>query len=95
MSYGYCPRCNAPGKDRERRLDGNDTCENGHVYRSKASLKEPLTDMRLEVACRAFHEARTEQGFTTARWDDLEDRNREQYRAAMRRALQMLAEPRS
>lgn len=41
MSYGYCPHCGAPGKNRERRINGNDTCENGHVYPSKSSLKEP------------------------------------------------------
>ena len=39
--YGYCPHCGAPGKTRERRPNGNDTCENGHVYPSSAALKEP------------------------------------------------------
>jgi hypothetical protein len=32
--YGYCPACGAPGKTRERRPGGNDTCENGHTYPS-------------------------------------------------------------
>lgn len=32
--YGYCPACGAPGKTRERRPNGNDTCENGHTYPS-------------------------------------------------------------
>lgn len=33
--YGYCPVCGASGKMRERRMDGNDTCTNGHTYPSK------------------------------------------------------------
>lgn len=36
--YGYCPACKSPGKSRERRPDGNDTCENGHVYASHSAL---------------------------------------------------------
>lgn len=36
--YGYCPTCKHPGKTRERRPDGNDTCESGHVYPSKLAL---------------------------------------------------------
>lgn len=36
--YGLCPLCGAPGKTRERRLDGNDTCVNGHTYPSKDAL---------------------------------------------------------
>jgi hypothetical protein len=35
---GYCPICLAPGKLRERRIDGNDICENGHEYPSKSVL---------------------------------------------------------
>lgn len=35
--YGYCPHCGSAGKLRERRLNGNDTCENGHVYPSRAA----------------------------------------------------------
>jgi len=41
MSLGFCPLCGAPGKLRERRLNGNDTCENGHVYASRDALTEP------------------------------------------------------
>lgn len=33
--YGYCPRCGAPGEERERRPGGNDHCINGHVYPSR------------------------------------------------------------
>lgn len=35
--YGYCPHCSKPGVARERRADGNDTCESGHVYPSRSS----------------------------------------------------------
>lgn len=37
--YGYCPKCGAPGVMRERRLNGNDTCEKGHVYPSASAVK--------------------------------------------------------
>lgn len=36
--YGYCPVCASPGKMRERRPDGNDTCEQGHKYASASAL---------------------------------------------------------
>ena len=35
---GYCPQCGGVGVQRERRIGGNDTCENGHVYPSHLSL---------------------------------------------------------
>lgn len=34
---GYCPHCGAAGVQREKRPNGNDTCENGHVYPSRAA----------------------------------------------------------
>lgn len=37
-SYGFCPKCGSPCKTRERRIDGNDTCENGCVYPSKTAI---------------------------------------------------------
>lgn len=46
-----------------------------------------MIDTAFEAMCRAFHQVRSKQGFTTAAWGDLEDRNREQYREAMRAAL--------
>lgn len=33
--YGYCPICGAEGVLRERRMNGNDRCENGHIYPSR------------------------------------------------------------
>ncbi len=35
--YGHCPQCFAPGTRRERRLNGNDTCERGHEYPSSTA----------------------------------------------------------
>lgn len=37
--YGKCPKCGGKGVTRERRLNGNTTCENGHVYPSRLSVK--------------------------------------------------------
>lgn len=37
--YGYCPACGAPGRLRERRPGGNDTCENRHVYPSRDAIR--------------------------------------------------------
>lgn len=36
--YGFCPHCGKAGGSRERRLNGNDTCANGHVYPSKDAV---------------------------------------------------------
>lgn len=36
--YGYCPKCGAPGMDRERRPNGNDTCYAGHQYPNKDAI---------------------------------------------------------
>lgn len=39
--YGYCPECGAAGVERERRPNGNDKCENGHVYPSASAVHIP------------------------------------------------------
>ena len=39
--YGYCPICGAEGIARERRLNGNDRCENAHSYPSKEANPKP------------------------------------------------------
>lgn len=44
----------------------------------------------LEMMCQEHHKIRTLQGFTTAQWYDLEQRNRNQYRDAMGAALHRL-----
>lgn len=49
-SYGYCPKCGAPGIQRERRIDGNDTCENNHVYPSAKALKNAPEIYYLAIA---------------------------------------------
>jgi hypothetical protein len=38
-AYGFCLHCKAKVVRRERRPRGNDTCANGHVYPSAASVK--------------------------------------------------------
>ena len=40
MSYGFCPKCGAEAIRRERRLNGDDICANGHKYPSKDTLNE-------------------------------------------------------
>jgi hypothetical protein len=35
---GLCPACGAPGRLRERRPNGNDTCAAGHVYPSRDAI---------------------------------------------------------
>lgn len=37
--YGYCPICGEKGRSRERRLNGDDMCYNGHNYPSIAALQ--------------------------------------------------------
>lgn len=36
--YGWCPTCLARGATRERRPNGNDTCVNGHIYKSSDAV---------------------------------------------------------
>lgn len=50
-SYGPCPICGAAGVSRERRLNGNDKCANGHTYPSSgamhdAALPKPTDKLR-------------------------------------------------
>ena len=39
--YGYCPICSCEGETRERRLDGDDRCQEGHTYPSRRALSAP------------------------------------------------------
>lgn len=41
--YGFCPVCNHPGQYRERRPNGNDCCQNGHIYPSKSAIQSGET----------------------------------------------------
>jgi hypothetical protein len=61
--YGYCPRCGGLGMSRERRLNGNDRCENGHSYPSSTAVTNPL----LPVAPATEHTADTERA-AIVRW---------------------------
>jgi hypothetical protein len=40
--YGYCPECESPGVERERRPNGNDKCGDGHTYPSANALHKSL-----------------------------------------------------
>jgi hypothetical protein len=37
-TYGFCPICGSRGISRERRINGNDICANGHSYASNLAL---------------------------------------------------------
>lgn len=55
LPYGTCPKCGSPGVSRERRPNGNDKCERGHLYPSGTSttrvVKKVLPDgTKLAVA---------------------------------------------
>lgn len=43
MNYGICPFCKSPVVNRERRLNGNDTCAKGHVYPMTETTTAPVT----------------------------------------------------
>jgi hypothetical protein len=45
----YCPQCGAPGVYRERRQNGNDRCQNDHVYPSKESQNTPKRSLENEL----------------------------------------------
>tara|TARA_B100000745_G_scaffold82648_1_gene51585 strand:- start:14435 stop:15202 length:768 start_codon:yes stop_codon:yes gene_type:complete len=47
-AYGFCPHCGLPGHTRERRINGNDTCEGGHIYPSRSSLDLP-PDVKIPI----------------------------------------------
>lgn len=40
MSYGVCPKCGGEVSLRERGLNGDDVCENGHKYPSRETLTQ-------------------------------------------------------
>lgn len=40
VGYGRCPACGGKGVQRERRPDGNDTCENGHIYPTSTRIRK-------------------------------------------------------
>ncbi len=50
--YGFCPQCGSPGVIRERRPNGNDRCENDHVYPSRTATQTPVypVEVRSEEA---------------------------------------------
>ena len=52
---GFCPKCHVPGCTRERYPDGNDTCQNGHVYPSLDALKEVPTPKPTRPQAEGWH----------------------------------------
>lgn len=46
--YGYCPVCGAKGISTERRINGNTTCENGHI-KPRASFNTPTDKEQVEI----------------------------------------------
>lgn len=40
VGYGRCPACGGKGVKRERRPNGNDTCENGHIYPTDTRIRK-------------------------------------------------------
>lgn len=37
--YGRCPKCGSAGALRERRINGDDICMNGHKYASASAIE--------------------------------------------------------
>lgn len=55
--YGMCPQCGAPGESRERRPNGNDTCEKGCVYPSSSAVPykaDPARESHRNLSARAM-----------------------------------------
>lgn len=74
--YGYCPKCGAPGVQRERRMNGNDLCERGHWYASttsrSVSIQEQLGHVIRavldEFEAKAFFNLNATRRIMVARW---------------------------
>lgn len=45
--YGFCPICSGPGVQRQRRLNGDDMCTEGHRYKSSESMATTRTEQSL------------------------------------------------
>ncbi|WP_394699908.1 hypothetical protein [uncultured Pseudodesulfovibrio sp.] len=53
MSYGKCPHCGSKVVSRERRPNGDDRCEKGHVFPSSATIIESKENELLAAAAAA------------------------------------------
>jgi len=51
----YCPICNAPERLRERRINGDSICEEGHKYPSANPLDEPRDETEFVIADMKFN----------------------------------------
>lgn len=70
--YGFCPTCYSPGVQRDRRICGDDECQNGHTYPSSESLTRVNAINRLNAQIKMakrrlkeFIEANPEPGEST------------------------------
>lgn len=62
--YKYCPICGAEGVSRERRINGNDTCRNGHTYRSVMATPTPISSDKVsEIGQEAIYYMRDNHTF--------------------------------
>jgi hypothetical protein len=53
--YGYCPKCGAKGISREKRINGNDRCENDCSYPSATALTTPKSTSRTQELIKDIH----------------------------------------
>ena len=60
--YGLCPICGERGVSRERRLNGDDACVNGHVYPSANAVLEHLPKAKQKEIIDALEEVKTTLG---------------------------------
>ena len=64
--YGFCPICGGLGRSRERRVNGDDRCENGHTYPSSKSVASTLTPVPSEAE--QLHRLRIERDHFREAW---------------------------
>ena len=71
LSMGICPVCGANSIARERRLNGNDRCANGHIY-SSAKAEKRLFEVERAGLVQRLVELSNERDVLTQRVSQLE-----------------------
>lgn len=66
-TYGRCPECGGRGVSRERRPNGNDTCENWHTYPSRNALLDPVKPPAMTTPTTAEPQYTVSQGAEVAK----------------------------
>lgn len=59
VTYGYCPQCGGKVVSRERRPNGNDICENEHIYPSRNTVENSIKSSELtdeQIVSKAIRE---------------------------------------